>query len=150
MEYLKVIISIVLGYIANFFIPILPFLVIVVFLVFADTFTGIKAAQKEGLYKENKASGGWRNTINKISQYFVAILLAQGMVLAFSISPTYLPLTYIVALYIALVEFKSNLENIAVVTGVDIWRVVKGRLKVLLHQKQENETEEKEQQDNVK
>lgn len=133
MEYVKIILSVILGYLAHFLAPVFPFLIMVVVLVFADLFTGTKAAKKLGEYKLEKASEGWRNTITKISHYFIAILLSQGMVLAFKIPVDYFPLTYIVAFYIAIVEFKSNLENISTVTGVDVWDIIKERINSFLN-----------------
>ena len=131
MEYIKVILAIMLAYAVNFLAPITPFLVIVMILVAADLYTGIRAAKKLGEYEPSKASNGMRNTVNKISQYFIAVLLSQGMVVAFDIPTSYLPLTYIVAMYISLVELKSNFENIAKVTGVDLWEVVSAKLTAL-------------------
>lgn len=133
MEYSKVIASVILAYIVNFLMPIVPFLAMLVVLVFADLYTGVKAAKKRGSYDPKKASEGWRNTVNKISQYFIAILLSEGMVLAFEIPTAYLPLTYIVALYIAMVEFKSNIENISETTGVSLWDAIKEKVDNILH-----------------
>lgn len=135
MEYLKpvlavgyALLSIILGYVFSFFAPIFPFLAMVMVLVFSDLITGIQAAKKEGTYVKLKASNGLRNTVSKISQYFIAILLSQGMVLAFDIPTSFLPLTYIVAFYISLVELKSNFENIARSTGTDVWQVIQEKL----------------------
>lgn len=129
MTELKIAACVLLGYLANyltnFITPIIPFLVIILVLVFADLYTGIKAAKKRGDYVSKKASLGLRNTVTKVSQYFTAILLAQGMLAAFEIPTAYLPLTYIVALYISIVELKSNYENISETTDIELWAFVK-------------------------
>ncbi len=135
MEFIKIVASLMLVYAVNFLAPITPFLVFIMVLVFADLYTGISAAKKEGIYKKLEASKGMRTTVTKIIQYFIAILLSRGMVVAFEINTTYLPLTYIVAFYIAYVELKSNFENISRTTGIDLWQVIGSRLKSLISSK---------------
>jgi hypothetical protein len=132
MEYLKLLLPIILAYSINFLAPITPFFIIIMALVFSDLYTGISAAKKEGTYKKLEASKGLRTTITKITQYFIAILLSRGMVVAFEINPVYLPLTYIIAFYIAFVELKSNFENISRTTGIDLWQIIGSRLKSLI------------------
>ena len=73
------------GFIASFFIPIKGFLLFTVFVVFADTITGIKAAKKEGQKINSK---GLYRTTEKIVVYFVAILIFEGAKNTFSIPIT--------------------------------------------------------------
>ena len=57
--------------------------------------------------------------------YGIAIILSRVMEVAFI---DWLPIAQLTAGYIALVEFKSNLENIAEITGVDVWVFLKDKL----------------------
>jgi len=100
------------SWVASFLMPIQPFLILVVALLFSDLFTGVAAARKR---KEKVSSKGLRRTVEKMLIYFVAILCSEGMKLVFLGS---IPFTYFVALAIAAAEFKSVLENVEVVTGL--------------------------------
>jgi len=100
--------------IASFFIPIKGFLLFTVFVVFADTITGIKAAKKEG---QKISSKGLYRTTEKIVVYFVAILIFEGAKNTFSIP---VPITYMVAMMISATELFSVAENIKRITGVNI------------------------------
>lgn len=108
------------GWASSFFVPIGPFFGIVLFLVVADLLTGIRAAVKR---KERISSSGFRRTVEKIVLYCLAIFLSEGMKNVFM---PFAPVTYITAFAIALTEFKSNIENIETVTGVNIWASIKG------------------------
>lgn len=98
----------------SFVLPVSQFMALTFALVLSDVVTGVWAAVKR---KEAIRSNGFRRTISKIVLYFLAILLSKGMEDVLHIPK----LIYIVAGFIAMTEFKSNLENIAVVTGTDIW-----------------------------
>ncbi len=63
--------SICCGVLFSFFLPIKHFLIFTIFVVFADTITGIKAARKEG--KAITSKGLYRTT-EKIVVYFTSIL----------------------------------------------------------------------------
>jgi uncharacterized membrane protein len=102
------------GFIASFLIPIKGFLLFTVFVVFADTITGIKAARKEG---QKISSKGLYRTTEKIVVYFVAILIFEGAKNTFSIP---VPITYMVAMMISATELFSVAENIKRITGVNI------------------------------
>ena len=72
-------------------------------------------------------SKGFGRTVEKIALYFIAILGSHAITIVF------LPIVevaYITAFAIALTEFKSNIENIETVTGVNIWNKIKDRLGV--------------------
>ena len=103
----------------NFIMPIQKFLFLVFALVATDYWTGTRAARERGEVINSK---GMRRTVQKIAMYFVAILLAQGVILTFSIpSLGELSLVSVIAGYICATEFRSNLENISSYTGNDLW-----------------------------
>jgi len=108
-------------YVFFFFAPITWSIVGIGVLVFADVFTGISAAKKRG---ERIRSKGMSRTVGKMLYYTIAIVLSRVMELAFI---SWLPVAQLTSGYIAIVEFKSNLENIAQVTGVDVWNHLKDR-----------------------
>lgn len=112
----KALSALIFGLVVAFLLPLVPFLGMVFVLVAVDLFTGVRAAKAR---KEEITSGGLKRTIEKIALYFAAIMLSEGMVQVFFPA---VPLTFIVAAYIALTEFKSNIENISDVTGVDLWK----------------------------
>lgn len=110
-----------LPYVVFFFAPITWSLVGIGVLVFADVFTGIRAAKKRG---ERIHSKGMSRTVGKMLYYSIAIVLSRVMELAFI---DWLPIAQLTSGYIAVVEFKSNMENIAEITGVDVWNNLKDR-----------------------
>jgi phage-related holin len=103
----------------GFFMPIWPFLLFTVFLCLADLFTGVQAAKHRGEVIHSK---GFRRSIKKISLYFIAMLVTEGFNQVF-LKPkgVVLDITWVTAGLISLTEVRSNFENIATVTGVDIW-----------------------------
>lgn len=120
----------------SFISPLMPFLILTIALVFCDTYSGVKAARKRG---EIIVSNGLRRTIEKMVLYFMAILLAEGMRGVFQIPNlpmTEVTITYIVAASIALIEFKSNIENIESVTGAKIWTYISDTIQKLLPRKE--------------
>ena len=102
------------GFIASFFIPIKGFLLFTVFVVFADTVTGIMAARKRG---EAITSKGLYRTSQKVVVYFVGIMIFEGAKNTFSLPVN---ITYMVAFTIATTELYSIAENIKSITGVNI------------------------------
>jgi uncharacterized membrane protein len=106
------------GFIASFFIPIKGFLLFTVFVVFADTVTGIMAANKRG---ERITSKGLYRTSQKVVVYFVGIMIFEGARNTFSLP---LNITYMVAFTIATTELYSISENIKSMTGVNIGTLI--------------------------
>jgi uncharacterized membrane protein len=106
------------GLIASFFIPIKGFLLFTVFVVFADTVTGIMAANKRG---ERITSKGLYRTSQKIVVYYVGIMIFEGARNTFSLP---LNITYMVAFTIATTELYSISENIKSMTGVNIGTLI--------------------------
>ena len=98
-----------------FFTPITAMLLGVSFFTLVDTFTGMWAAKKRGEKIHSRAMG---RTVTKMLFYSLAIILAHGLEVIFM---PWLAVTSVVAGYIALVEFRSNMENIGYITGIDIW-----------------------------
>lgn len=112
----------VFAWMVSFVAPVWPFVGLAVALVVADMWTGIRKAVHLG---DKISSKGFRRTIEKILLYFIAILLSEQMRITFFPA---VPLTYLTALGICLTEFKSMIENVEVVTGVNIWSNISGRL----------------------
>ena len=106
--------SLCCGFIASFFIPIKGFLLFTVFVVFADTISGVLASKKQAI--EINSRGLYR-TIEKIIVYFLSILIFEGAKQTFSIP---LNISYMVASMIAVVELTSISENVKKITGVNL------------------------------
>jgi phage-related holin len=103
-------------YLVFFFAPITAAMVGLAVLIFADVITGCKAAKVRG---EEIRSNRLARTVSKIIFYSIAIILSRVMEVSFM---DWIPVAKLTAGYIAIVEFKSNMENIATITGVDIWK----------------------------
>lgn len=119
----------------TFFGPISSFLIITIFLVVTDFGTGVWAARKTKIKFNSK---GMRKSITKIIGYFTAIILSRAMEIVFfeeTWVQEHLPLTYMVSGFIAAVEFQSNIENIGIITGLDIWSHIKAKINTLLNSK---------------
>lgn len=106
------------GFIFSFFLPIRHFLIFTIFVVIADTITGIKAAKKEG---QKISSKGLYRTSEKIAVYFVAIMIFEAAKNTFSLP---VPITYMVAFIIATTELFSISENIKRITGVNLGTII--------------------------
>jgi hypothetical protein len=106
------------GFIFSFFVPIKGFLIFTIFVVFADTLTGIKAAKKEG---QKISSKGLYRTTEKIVIYFTSILIFEGAKNTFSIP---FPITYMVAMMISCTELYSVAENVKRITGVELGTLI--------------------------
>lgn len=119
--------SILVGWVASFVAPVQAFMLLVWVLVAVDIVTGIWAAKSRGIRITSQAMG---RTVPKMLLYPLAILISQGMVHTFFANvPIVESLTYMVALFIASVEFQSNIENIGAITGIDIWTHVRAWMK---------------------
>jgi len=118
MNWLKRNFEMLIPYLVFFFSPILPVLIATGILVFMDLVTGTAAAKARG---EQIRSKKMIRTISKMIFYFIAIILSKIMECVFF---PVIPLATITAGYIALMEFKSNIENISSITGINIWKVL--------------------------
>lgn len=106
------------GWIASFFIPIKHFLLFTVFVVFADTVSGIIKAKKTQVEITSKAL---YRTTEKIVVYFLAIMIFEGARVTFNIPVN---ITYMTAFTIASTELYSIAENIKTITGVNIGTLI--------------------------
>jgi hypothetical protein len=114
--------SLALGFLLSYIAPVQSFLIAVAVLVCADVVTGVWASHKSG---EAITSRRASRTVSKLVGYPLAILLSHLMATTFFANvPVLDGVTYAVALFIAAVEFKSNLENISAITGIDLWAQV--------------------------
>jgi phage-related holin len=106
--------SICCGFVASFFLPIQHFLSFTIFVVFADTITGIIAAKKR---KEEITSKGLYRTSQKILTYFCGIMIFHGASITFGLPSQ---IVYSVSFLIAFTELYSISENIKSITGVNL------------------------------
>ena len=106
------------GWIASFFIPIKHFLLFTVFVVFADTVSGLIKAKKTQVAITSKAL---YRTTEKIVVYFLAIMIFEGARVTFKIPVN---ITYMTAFTIASTELYSIAENIKTITGVNVGTLI--------------------------
>ena len=84
-------------------------------LTLLDLITGLLAA------KDKITSQKLSRTVAKVMWFQLAILISRLFELVFIPG---VPVAKLTAGYIGLTEFKSNMENIASATGVDIWNYI--------------------------
>jgi uncharacterized membrane protein len=106
--------SICCGVLFSFFLPIKHFLIFTIFVVFADTVTGIIAAKKRG---EKITSKGLYRTSQKVVVYFCGIMIFHGASATFGLPSQ---IVYSVSFLIAFTELYSVSENIKSITGVNL------------------------------
>jgi len=114
MGYDGVLFSICCGVLFSFFLPIKHFLIFTIFVVFADTVTGILAAKKR---KEPITSKGLYRTSQKILTYFCGIMIFHGASITFGLPSQ---IVYSVSFLISFTELYSISENIKSITGVNL------------------------------
>ena len=119
----KAVLALIGAFIFNSLLPIAPFIAVGVGLVVSDFVTGITAAYVTGT---GITSRRMARSVGKIVFYSLAIILAHAVEVVFF--PGTNTLVYLVAVYIAITELYSNLENIGRITGTDILGVVRGVL----------------------
>jgi uncharacterized membrane protein len=110
--------SICCGVLFSFFLPIKHFLIFTIFVVFADTVTGIIAAKKRG---EKITSKGLYRTSQKVVVYFCGIMIFHGASVTFGLPSQ---IVYSVSFLIAFTELYSVSENIKSITGVNIGTII--------------------------
>jgi uncharacterized membrane protein len=110
--------SICCGVLFSFFLPIKHFLIFTIFVVFADTVTGILAAKKKG---EAITSKGLYRTSQKVVTYFCGIMIFHGASITFGLPSQ---ITYSVSFIIAATELFSISENIKSITGTNIGTII--------------------------
>ena len=110
--------SICCGVLFSFLLPIKHFLIFTIFVVFADTVTGIMAAKKR---KEPITSKGLYRTSQKVVTYFCGIMIFHGAGITFGLPSQ---ITYSVSFIIAATELFSISENIKSITGTNIGTII--------------------------
>jgi uncharacterized membrane protein len=110
--------SICCGVLFSYFLPIKHFLIFTIFVVFADTVTGIIAAKKRG---EKITSKGLYRTSQKVVVYFCGIMIFHGASVTFGLPSQ---IVYSVSFLIAFTELYSVSENIKSITGVNIGTII--------------------------
>jgi uncharacterized membrane protein len=118
LGYDGIVYSICCGVIFSFFLPIKHFLIFTIFVVFADTVTGIMAARKRG---EPITSKGLYRTSQKVVTYFCGIMIFHGAGITFGLPSQ---ITYSVSFIIAATELFSISENIKSITGTNIGTII--------------------------
>jgi uncharacterized membrane protein len=114
LGYDGIIYSICCGVLFSFFLPIKHFLIFTIFVVFADTVTGIMAAKKRN---EPITSKGLYRTSQKVVVYFVGIMIFHGASVTFGLPSQ---IVYSVSFLISFTELYSISENIKSITGVNL------------------------------
>jgi len=109
----------ILALIALILAPIKAALLTVGFLIFLDLVTGIWAALKRA---ESLQSAALRRTVSKMIIYQMAVISA--FLIEHYILAETLPMTKVVAGFIALVELKSILENSNTILGTDVFKLL--------------------------
>ncbi|MGF7075350.1 phage holin family protein [Mucilaginibacter sp. 3215] len=107
-----------------FITPVHPFLYLIYTLLAFDFFTGIAKCKK---LNEPLTSKRMRDTTIKFACYSVAVLASFFIEITF-FPGTSLYLTKLIGGYITLTEFKSLLENVSVLTGIDLWTIVQAKV----------------------
>jgi phage-related holin len=108
-----------ISWIWSLVLPLAPFVGITVILVVFDMLTGIAAAYHR---KEPITSKAMRRTIMKITLYLIGILASEAVHKVFLMklgSHGPINITFVVSGLVAATEFKSLMENIRTVTGVN-------------------------------
>jgi len=111
----------VMAFLAIFFADIQAAIAAVIFLILADTFTGIWASWKKN-GKEDITSRKAGRIVTKLILYPLAIIVAK--VAEVYLAPD-LPLIKITTGIVATVEIKSIYEKISILLGFDLWQKVK-------------------------
>jgi len=118
VQKLLAVFSAIVGWLISHIIPIMDLTGAVCVLIAVDLYSGRRAAKKR---KENITSKGYSRSVFKILDYFllifVAHLLNEEFITNVPFTEIELPLTYFVASFIALTEFKSIVENFESIYG---------------------------------
>lgn len=88
-------------------------------LIAIDLVTGLWRARRA---KEKITSNGLRRTVTKVLAYNLAII--TGFILEQYFVGSILPAAKIIASFIAVTEVKSILENVSVITGLDLKQLI--------------------------
>lgn len=116
-------------------LPIHDFLLTIYILLFADLFTGISKAVKNGTPITSRRL---RDSVLKFIFYSVATFISYQVDKTI-FSDSSLILTKLVGGYIMLIEFQSNIENISEITGVNLWLMIRDKLMEIFNNKVKTE-----------
>jgi phage-related holin len=108
------------AFLLAYFSPIVPALATCGLLVAVDTITGIIAARKRGEKIQSKA-------LYRIAPKLLSynLLIITGFTVQNHMGVSWIPFTDISTGVIALIEFKSILENVGSIIGKNVWDYVK-------------------------
>lgn len=106
------------GWLIVFISPVKSIMTGIVFLCFSDLVTALWFVIKS---KQAITSIGLRKTINKLLAYEIAVVLSYVVENVFQLG---VPVVRLIAGLIAVTEFKSNLENLYKITGLDFWQKI--------------------------
>ena len=129
--------AVVLAFLAAHLMPVAHFIAGAFFFLFADFISGVWAARKKG---HKITSQGFRKTITKFVFYSLAIICSVVLQDMFTkeMFPN-LDIVYWMAGFICLTEFKSIIENIGVITEINLWDAIKHYLPNLKNKSNESD-----------
>ena len=107
-----------------FITPIHQFLITIYILLFIDLITGIYS--KVFINKERLTSKRLKDTVLKFIGYSLAVYIGFQVDITWFADKS-LVLAKIVAGYIMLTEFQSAIENLSIITGIDLWLMIKAK-----------------------
>lgn len=110
----------VYAFVSALLLPIFPMMMTILFLLVADLITGVWASKRR---REPITSHRLSMSITKALLYNIVIIssfLVEKYVMGV------IPWTRIVSGFIAVVELHSIMENVNSLTGVNVWRAIKG------------------------
>lgn len=105
------------------FLPLKSTMVVVVVLTFVDLLSGLAAAKKQG---DPITSSGLKRTILKILAYEMVIMLS--FLVEQYLSGDVVPLVKIMGGMIGITELKSVLENIEIISGIPLVKLLIDKL----------------------
>ena len=131
MDTFTAILGLIVGSILSFIAPVQPFLVMAFALIVCDLYTSFRAARHR---KEVMTEAGIGRSIEKMTLYFIAIILAEMFRVTFlkgGIVDSF-PIVYIVAITISIRELQCNYENIHSATGTNLWENIKEKMSSII------------------
>lgn len=115
--------AVILGGVLSFITPVQSFVIAAMSLVFVDVITGVWASKNRN---ERFNSRRLYMTVSKLILYPLTILISNLVVITFFKDiPVVEGLTYMVSLFLCMVEFQSNIENVGDIVNIDIWSNIK-------------------------
>jgi len=111
----------IISFVIALWIPIIPALMFIGFLIFADTLTGVWKAFKIAGWKNVKSRNLSDGVLPKITMYPLILLIASGCEAAFTAIPFIKGALFI----LMCIEIKSLGENIKVILKINIFSLIK-------------------------